>query len=180
MVCTCTGDFTQDVPEPSNTHAGVAMNELHNAAHATPKPPPLVSLEQLLAMQNEVMRVLTENLVQREVRPPHRQLGVESSYTDLLATHPPMFAEVTNPLEADNGLHIIESKFGLLHCTEIQKTLFVAQQLRGPTSAWWANFTAIIQDDHQVSWAEFRTAFRGHHIPAGLMARKLQEFLHLQ
>jgi hypothetical protein len=31
-----------------------------------------------------------------------------------------------------------------------------------------------------VSWAEFRTAFRGHHIPTGLMARKLQEFLHLQ
>jgi hypothetical protein len=31
-----------------------------------------------------------------------------------------------------------------------------------------------------VPWAEFRTAFRGHHIPMGLMARKLQEFLYLQ
>jgi hypothetical protein len=31
-----------------------------------------------------------------------------------------------------------------------------------------------------VLCAEFRTAFRGHHIPAGLMARKLQEFMHLQ
>jgi hypothetical protein len=31
-----------------------------------------------------------------------------------------------------------------------------------------------------VPWAEFRMAFRGHHIPAGLMAHKLQEFLHLQ
>jgi hypothetical protein len=31
-----------------------------------------------------------------------------------------------------------------------------------------------------VPWAEFRTAFHGHHIPAGLMAHKLQEFLHLQ
>jgi hypothetical protein len=31
-----------------------------------------------------------------------------------------------------------------------------------------------------VSWAEFRVAFRGHNIPEGLMARKLQEFLHLQ
>jgi hypothetical protein len=31
-----------------------------------------------------------------------------------------------------------------------------------------------------VPWAKFRTAFRGHHIPVGLMARKLQEFLHLQ
>jgi hypothetical protein len=31
-----------------------------------------------------------------------------------------------------------------------------------------------------VPWAEFCTAFHGNHIPVGLMARKLQEFLHLQ
>jgi hypothetical protein len=70
-------------------------------------------------MQNELMRVLTENLVQREACPPHHQPGVETSYTDFLATHPPTFAKAIDPLEADNWLHIIESKFGLLHCTEI-------------------------------------------------------------
>jgi hypothetical protein len=105
---------------------------------------------------------------------------VETSYTDFLAMHPSTFAEATDLLGVNNWLRIIESKFGLLHCTEIQKTLFVAQQLRGPTSAWWANFTATIQDGHQVLWAEFRTAFHGHHILAGLMAHKFQEFLHLQ
>jgi hypothetical protein len=47
-------------------------------------------------------------------------------------------------------------------------------------SAWWANFIATSQDGHLVLWAEFHVAFRGHHIPAGLMAHKLQEFLHLQ
>jgi hypothetical protein len=132
-----------------------------------------VSLEQLLATQNELMRVLTENLVQREVRPPHRQLGVETSYTNFLVTHPPIFAKAIDPVEADNWLRIIKSKFGLLHCTEIQKTLFMAQQLCGPASAWWANFTTTIQDGHQVPWAEFRMAFRGYHIPMGLMAHKL-------
>jgi hypothetical protein len=70
--------------------------------------------------------MLTENLVQLEVLPPHRQPGVETSYTDFLATQPPMFAEAIDPLQSDNWLHIIESKFGLLHCTEIQKTLFAA------------------------------------------------------
>jgi hypothetical protein len=53
MVHTHTGGFTQDASEPSNAHAGVAMNELHNAARGTlpppPPPPPPVSLEQLLA-----------------------------------------------------------------------------------------------------------------------------------
>jgi hypothetical protein len=184
MVRTCTSDFTQDVPKSLNARAGVATNELHNAAHGTPPPPPPpplpVSLEQLLATQNELMRVLTENFMQCEARPPHCQPGVETSYTDFLATHPLTFAEKIDPLEVDNWLHIIESKFGLLHCTEIQKTLFAAQQLRGPTSAWWSNFTATIQDVRQVPWAEFHMAFCGHHIPVGLMAPKLQEFLHLQ
>jgi hypothetical protein len=104
---------------------------------------------------------------------PHHQPGVETSYTDFLATHPPTFVDSTDLLEAENWLRIIESKFGLLRCTKIQKTLFVAQQLHGPMSAWWANFTATIQDGHQVLWAEFHTTFHGHHIPAGLMAHKL-------
>jgi hypothetical protein len=67
-----------------------------------PRPPPPVSLEKLLDTQNELMRVLMENLVQCEAHPPHRQPGVETSYTDLLASHPLTFAEAIDPLEADN------------------------------------------------------------------------------
>jgi hypothetical protein len=33
--------------------------------------------------------------------------------------------------------------------------------------------------DHIVTWDEFRTAFRAHHIPEGLIERKLNEFLNL-
>jgi hypothetical protein len=55
-----------------------------------------------------------------------------------------MLAEAIDPLQADNWLQIIESKFRLLHCTEYQKTLFAAQQLPGPVSAWWTNFTTTI------------------------------------
>ena len=33
--------------------------------------------------------------------------------------------------------------------------------------------------DHVVTWEEFRTAFRAHHIPTGLLERKLNEFLAL-
>jgi hypothetical protein len=119
MVHMRTCDFTRDVAESSNTHAGAATNELRNDSCGTPPPPPLpVSIEQLLAMQNELMRGLTENLVQREVHPPHCQPGVETSYTDFLVMHPLMFTEATDPLEADNSLRFIESKFGLLHRTE--------------------------------------------------------------
>jgi hypothetical protein len=43
---------------------------------------------------------------------------MDSSYTNFLETHPPTFTEVADPLEADNWFCIIESKFGLFHCTE--------------------------------------------------------------
>jgi hypothetical protein len=37
----------------------------------------------------------------------------------------------------------------------------------------------MLPDDHEVSWEEFKTAFRGHHIPVGILDHKLNEFLSL-
>ena len=34
--------------------------------------------------------------------------------------------------------------------------------------------------DHHVTWREFTTAFRQYYIPAGLLIRKLSEFLELK
>jgi hypothetical protein len=37
----------------------------------------------------------------------------------------------------------------------------------------------MLPADQEVSWEEFKTALRGHHIPAGILDRKLNEFLAL-
>jgi hypothetical protein len=66
-------------------------------------PPPPVSLEQLLAMQNDLMRRLVENDEHRGAerqQPRHEER--DSSYSDFLATHPPVFANATDPLEVDS------------------------------------------------------------------------------
>jgi hypothetical protein len=57
--------------------------------------------------------------------------------------------------------------------------LYAAQQLRGPAGAWWASYAAALPPDHHVAWDEFRIAFRGHHLSAGTVRRKLIEFLEL-
>jgi hypothetical protein len=74
----------------------------------------------------------------------------------------------------------MESKFGLLRCTEVQKTLFAVQQLWGDASAWWTNYTITRPADYQVSWAEFRDAFCAHYILAFVMKKKRQEFMNLK
>jgi hypothetical protein len=67
-------------------------------------------------------------------QPQHQER--DSLYSDFLATHPLVFADETGPLEVDSSLRTTESKFGLLHCREYQKTMYIAQQLRGATEAW--------------------------------------------
>jgi hypothetical protein len=79
-------------------------------------------------MQNDLMRRLVENDechgAERQ-QPQHQER--DSSYLNFLATHPPVFADAIDPLEADNWLCTMESKFGRLHCTEYQKTLYTVQ-----------------------------------------------------
>jgi len=44
---------------------------------------------------------------------------------------------------------------------------------------WWDHYHGILPADHLVSWNEFKNAYGAHHIPAGLVYRKLNEFLAL-
>jgi hypothetical protein len=94
---------------------------------------------------------------------------------------PPLFTRAEDPLDADVWLRVVESKFLLLTgaCPDDANTRFTAQQLRGPARTWWDHFHAMLPADHVVTWEEFKTAFRGHHIPAGILDRKLNEFLAL-
>jgi len=99
---------------------------------------------------------------------------------DFTETRPPVFTKADEPLEADDWLRTMEHKFSLIRCSQTQKPLFAAQQLRGAAGAWWENFLAIQDPGHQVTWAEFKDVFRAHYIPEGLMAMKAEEFLALQ
>jgi hypothetical protein len=139
-----------------------------------------VSLEQLLPPLNAIVQKLAAIDERQAWQSQSHQQSQESSYFDFLATQHPEFAEAMDPLEATNWLQVTESKFGLLHCTELQKTLFAAQQLREFASAWWDSYTATLPKDQQVPWNEFCKAFRAHHLPAGLLRGKLKEFLDLK
>jgi hypothetical protein len=91
-----------------------------------------------------------------------------------------LFVKAEDPLEADEWIRVIEQKFGLLRCSKTQKPLFAAQQLCGPTSTWWGNFVAVQPADHQITWDEFKLAFREHYIPEGVLHMKLEEFMKLK
>jgi hypothetical protein len=66
-------------------------------------PPPPVNLEQQLGTHNDLMKSLIENDERRGAerqQPRHQER--DSLYSDFLATHPPVFADAIDPIEADS------------------------------------------------------------------------------
>jgi hypothetical protein len=126
---------TSEDPILDNPEGSVGRGRGH-VPHGSAPPRPPVSLEQLLATHNDLMRRLVENDEHRgaEHQQPRYQER-DSSYSDFLATHLSVFADATDPLETDSWLHTMESRFGLLHCIEYQKTLYAAKQLKGSAGA---------------------------------------------
>jgi hypothetical protein len=150
-------------------------------------PPPPPSLAQAIASilesrdeQTELLRQLVANSTRGGNGSRNAPAPAPTTYSDFAATHLPLFTEAGEPLEADHWLRVVESKFRLLCCTEVQKTLFAAQQLQGDASVWWANYTATHPADYHVLWAEFCNAFRAYYIPTGMMRKKRQEFMDLK
>jgi hypothetical protein len=121
MVCTSTSNFDLDVLESSDARTRAAATGPRGTAPAPPLPLPQPPS---LPVSNEQLPL---DLVHHGVCEPHHPPVMDSSYTDFLVMHPPMFDEVSGPLEVDKWLRITDSKFGLLHYTEFQKTLYVAQ-----------------------------------------------------
>jgi hypothetical protein len=133
-----------------NTHNGRSDPE---PALPNGNPALLPTLSQAIASileskdeQTDLLRQLVANSA-----PAHGGNGARNNpaqapttYGDFMATHLPLFTEAREPLEADNCLQVMESKFGLLRCMKNQKILFTAHQLWGDMSEWWANYTATL------------------------------------
>jgi hypothetical protein len=154
----------------------------------TPNPPPvpptlaeaIAALVNATADNTRFLREMAGQQFQQQGGRGYQQGPHETTYLDFSETRPPLFVKAEDPLEADEWIRVIEQKFGLLCCSETQKPLFVAQQLRGPASTWWGNFVAIQPANHQVTWEEFKVAFREHYIPEGVLHMKQEEFMKLK
>jgi hypothetical protein len=90
-----------DIPEGSVGHGRGQVP----CGGAPPPPPRLpISIEQLLATQNDQMRRLVKNDERRGAecqQPRHQERN--SLYSDFLATHPLVFADATNPWRQTAG-----------------------------------------------------------------------------
>jgi len=90
-----------------------------------------------------------------------------------------VFTKADEPFEADDWLQTMEHKFSLIRCSEIRNPSSPPSRFR-ELQGHGENFLAIQNNGHEVTWTEFKDAFRAHYIPEALMAMKAEEFLALR
>jgi hypothetical protein len=99
-----------------------------------------LQMEQLLAMQNQLMQVVLQTLNQRQLNhqaqqqyqppppPPQSRLG------EFLRTHPTTFSQAKDQMEAEYWLKGVEKKLVIAQCMDHEKVLFAVHQLYGTTA----------------------------------------------
>jgi hypothetical protein len=124
-----------------NTRNRVAANNAENNGEsnnqeANPPPPPPLTLEQVLAMQEQMLQTMQQTLVNLHAQPqapplPRDRLG------DFQRTKPPTFSFTVEPMDADYWLKSVEKKLQVVQCNNSEKVLLASHQLSGPAADWW-------------------------------------------
>jgi hypothetical protein len=116
------------------------------------------------------------------MRANHDGPPMVTTYAQFIGMKPQTFTKAEEPLDADAWVMAIEAKFStfVLPCSEERKASFVTLQLRGEAIMWWEHFKSMQPAGPEVTWTEFKKAFKDHHIPKGLTVRKMKELLALK
>jgi hypothetical protein len=140
--------FLPQMPSRTCAHDGAGTSR---GGEETPNPPPvpptlaeaIAALVNATADNTRFLCELAGNQFQQHGGRGQPQGPRDTTYMEFSETRPPFFVKAEEPLEADEWVRVMEQKFRLIRCTEKQKPLFAAQQLRGPASTWWETFLAI-------------------------------------
>jgi hypothetical protein len=160
----------------ANTHNCATLeNNDNNDAN----PPPLPRLEQVLIMQAQMLQTMQRtmaNMQQAQVLPPAPQPQQCDKLGEFYRTKPPTFYHSIEPMDTDDWLKTIEKKLQVVQCTNRERVLFAAHQLVGPAPDWWDVYVEANEEPEAINWQEFRTSFKTHHVPLGVIKLKKKEF----
>ena len=127
-------------------------------------------------MQTKMQAVTAMQQQQQMPPPPPPPPQNQNRLAEFLRTRPPSLAITHDPLEADDWLKSTEKKLLIAQCTEREKIVFATHQLYGPAADWWDAHSTLHPNAEAITWNEFKTSFRAHFVPAGLIRLKKREF----
>nr|CAB3502402.1 unnamed protein product [Digitaria exilis] len=180
MVNTGTGGG-RDVPSQRRDHVVNQQNQ------APPPPPPQPAMDpamqQFLATQMQLIQQLTQTVANLQAQqnqqpppPPEPVQPPRDHHRQFLSQHPPTYSHSADPLDADDWLKNVAKKLNIAQCTDREKVLYASGRLEGPAADWWDAYVNAHNAPDTITWQQFQDAFRTHHIPAGVVDLKQEEF----
>lgn len=74
----------------------------------------------------------------------------------------------------------MKNSFRLANTNKVDKVLFMTYMLRGAMLNWWHIEQASLCPNNNLSWSEFKGAFRRTYIPNSVMATMRHKFCELK
>src|SRR6187551_386224 len=140
------------------------------------------TIEQLMYAQVQMMQQMAETmrLIQQNQHHPQAAAPPRDKRGEFLKGRPPTFSKASDPLEADDWLKAVERQLDIAQCDDREKVLYAGGQLQGPALDWWDSYQSSRPAGTQITWQQFCSSFRAHHVPEALMVLKKKEFLALK
>jgi hypothetical protein len=138
------------------------------------------AMQQFLEAQTQLLQNLTNTMTNLQAQvnnPPVQQPAPCNKHREFMSHHPPVFTHAADPLEAEDWLKTVLKMLTTCQCDDREKVLYAAGRFQGSASAWWDAYTAAHATPDTITWDEFTTNFRSHHIPSRVMKIKKNEFL---
>ena len=104
----------------------------------TPPPPPM-TVEQLMAMQAQLMQTMMQHIQSQPAGGPP-PVHVRDKHGEFMKGHPPVFTQATDPLEVDDWLRAVEKQLNIAQCNDLEKVLYASGQLQGAAQDWWETY----------------------------------------
>src|SRR3954468_20210522 len=118
-------------------------------------------------MQGVIDQLQNQNQNQNQ----HQNQPPVFALRDFMRLNPPTFHQPEQPLDADDWLRDItrQLEFARVHAADY--FTFASYFLRGPAAEWWDTHKSSLAEGTVVTWNEFKTTFRAHYVPRGVMNR---------
>jgi hypothetical protein len=142
-----------------------------NNQEANPPPPPLLTPEQVLAIQAQMLQTMQQTLVNLHAQ-PQAPPSLRDRLEDFQRTKPPTFSYAMDPMDADDWLKSVKKKLQVVRCNNHEKVLQASQQLSSLAVDWWDAYVEAHEEPESFNWPEIRAAFRAHHVPQGVIKLK--------
>jgi hypothetical protein len=161
------------------TATNAENNGENNNQDANPPPPPPLSIEQVPAMQVQMLQTMQQTMVNLHPQ-PHAPPPPRDRLGDFRHTKSPVFSYAVEPMDADDWLKFVEKKMQVVQCNNHEKVLLASHQLFGPTADWWDAYVEAHEEPESINWPEFRATFHANHVAQGVIKLKKKAFQDLK